>query len=303
MKRDGRRQLKEAHQVGNVHQNWITANAHVQQLILLPISGSFPGALPSPCLVPAWTTGGHFYPVCSHVSLLFSILFKPFLIHRNIILLQVVFPVTGKMNEESWHLSTPWHRATGDKCCHTSLCFGSFSIQSPTWLSYLSVFFSSLLSFLFPPPPKGSKLKGRLILLITFTDILHRKEINTFLMSCSDNKSCASPRQSWVWKVQGAVAPCLLLLQLALLGYRAWGWLYPNQNKCVSHRVLSRQPACSTSPMSLYSPRGNLHLFGLFFSIVCLLGYILMPLKNQLQSSFSETFLFVRLRPSLSALV
>lgn len=44
--------------------------------------------------------------------------------------------------------------------------------------------------------------------------------------------------------------------------------------------AFSRQPACTASQMKLYFPEGNLHLFGLIFSIVCLLGYILRPLKN-----------------------
>lgn len=63
------------------------------------------------------------------------------------------------------------------------------------------------------PTSKGSKSEGHLVLLITFTDNLHRKEINTFLRSYSDNKSCVSSHQSWVWRVQAAVAPRLLQFQ------------------------------------------------------------------------------------------
>lgn len=240
MKRDGRRQLKEAHRVGNVHQNWTTGNAHVQQLILLPLSGSFPGALPSPCPGPAlpvtaWTAGGHFYPVCSQVSLLFSILFKPVLIHHNIIVLQIAFPVTGKMNEEflpSQHILTQSHR--GQVLPHIALLWlHFFHSKSHLALIFFS-FFSTLLSFLFPPPQKAANQKApsyyKSHLLISCTE----KRYNTFLMSHSDNKSCVSSPQSRVWRVQGAVAPQLLLS--VLLGYRAWGGLYPNQHKWVSHK-------------------------------------------------------------------
>lgn len=170
MKRDGRRQLKEAHRVGNVHQNWTTGNAHVQQLILLPLSGTFPGALPSPCPGPAlpvtaWTAGGHFYPVCSQVSLLFSILFKPVLIHHNIIVLQIAFPVTGKMNEEflpSQHILTQSH--WGQVLPHIALLWLHFFHSK----SHLALIFFSLFQYFaflpLPPTPKGSKSKGPLIL-------------------------------------------------------------------------------------------------------------------------------------------
>lgn len=40
------------------------------------------------------------------------------------------------------------------------------------------------------------------------------------------------------------------------------------------------QSACTASQMKLYFPTGNLHLFGLIFSMVCLSGYILKPLMN-----------------------
>lgn len=52
--------------------------------------------------------------------------------------------------------------------------------------------------------------------------------------------------------------------------------------------AFSMQSACSTSQMKLYFPMGNLHLFGLIFSMVCLLGYILNPLTN----SASQWFLY-----------
>lgn len=157
------------------------------------------------------------------------------------------------------------------------LCF-----HSKSHLAF--IFFSVFQYFAFlplPPAPKGNKSKGHLILLTPLTDILHRKEINTFLMSYSDDKSCVSSHQSWVWRVQGAVVPdshsCSRLFQGTApeCDFVAHTLVLIRIN-----RVFSRQPACSTSQMNLYSPKGNLHLFGLIFSIVCLLGYILRPLKN-----------------------
>lgn len=44
--------------------------------------------------------------------------------------------------------------------------------------------------------------------------------------------------------------------------------------------AFSMQSACIASQMKLYFPMGNLHLFGLIFSMVCLSGYILKPLTN-----------------------
>lgn len=176
--------------------------------------------------------------------------------------------------KNSCHLSTSWHRATGDKYCHTLLCFGStFSIQSPTWHWYFSVFFSTLLSFLFPPPQKAANQKAssyyKSHLLISCTG----KRYNTFLMSHSDNKSCVSSPQSRVWRVQGAVAPQLLLS--ALLGYRAWGGLYPNQHKWVSHKGSVFQATCLQhfSNESAFPQRKSASVW-FIFSIACLLDYL-----------------------------
>lgn len=177
------------------------------------------------------------------------------------------------------------------------LCF-----HSKSHLPFIS--FSVFQYFVFlplPPTPKGSKSKGHLILLITFTDNLHRKEINTFLRSYSDNKSCVSFPSELGMKGSGCCTPSAPAP--AVSGYRAWVFILISTSVWATKRVFSRQPACSASQINLYSPKGNLHLFGLFFSIVCLLGHILRSLKNQLQSGFSETCLFVKLGPPLSALV
>lgn len=204
------------------------------------------------------------------------------------------------MNEESYHQHILTQSHWGQVLPHIAVLWFLY-FHSKSHLAFM--FFSVFQCFVFlplPPTPKGSKSKRHFILLITFTDNLHRKEINTFLRSYSDNKSCVSSHQSWVWRVQGAVAPWLLQFRgtgpgcdFILISTSVWA----------TNRVYSRQPACSTSQINLYSPKGNLHLLGLFFSIVHLLGHILSSLKNQLQSGFSETCLFVKLGPPLSALV
>lgn len=161
------------------------------------------------------------------------------------------------MNEESCHLSTSWHRATGDKCCHTLLCFGS-SVS----IRLAFIFFQCFVFLSLPHTLKGSKSKGHLILLITFTDNLHRKEINTFLRSYSGNKSGVSSCQSWVWRVQGAVAQAPAP---AVLGYRVW--LYPHQHKWVSHRQSVFQATCLQhfSNQSVLPPGKSASVWFIFF--------------------------------------
>lgn len=187
MERGARRQARETSWVGNTHRGWITANARVSpRFWQLPRQRCLPRCpvLPVPAAAPA--PGSCSYPAFSHIALLFSILFKLYLIPHNIILLQVVFPVTGKMRDESWHLSASWHRAAGGTCHHTlppfcpvalrllRSCAIGFLLKAPCSFQlrcFFSILGSLLLHFPFFPPLKGIKSKGHLILLIPLTDV------------------------------------------------------------------------------------------------------------------------------------
>lgn len=120
MEGGARRQARETSWVGNMHQNWITANTRVSpRFWQLPRQRCLPHCpvLPVPAAAPA--PGRCSYPAFSHIALLFSIFFKLYLIPHNIFFLQIVFPVTGKMRGEFWHLGASWHRAAGGTCHHT----------------------------------------------------------------------------------------------------------------------------------------------------------------------------------------